>query len=276
MFNSRFFRFFGYIYILALPICLNALEVQPWFGDVYECHFLGSYSYSRFRKVQGALPQLTSPFNVNIIYGDFECTFTRNWSFDADIELADTTKQTFGVRSGAIQLRHLFLDDIIGDPISMAFGGSARVTTKKALRDISCPSHGNVDFELNLSVGREFDSGDEWRFRLWGFGALGIANRGSPWLRGIIGGEGNYCDHHKWGVYLIGSHGYGRKRTLDPNHFYGYGRIRQKSIDIGFRYGYGMGCFGTLRFEYIRRVSAKVYPQQVNTVVVSYLLPFSF
>lgn len=266
----------SFFLLLLLPIWLIGLEVQPWFGDVYEAHLLGSYSYSRFRKVQGAKPQLTAPFNVNLFYGDSEYTFSQRWSVDTDVYFADTTQQPFGFRSWAVQLRHLFLDDIVCDPISLAFGGSARYTSKKALRDVSCPSHANVDFELNLSIGHEFDRDDEWRFRVWGFGALGMANRGSPWLRGIVGGEGNFCDLHKWGIYLIASHSYGRKRTLDPNHFFGYAKIRQKSLDLGFRYGYGMGRFGTLRFEYIRRLSARLYPQQVNTVVVSYLLPFSF
>ncbi|MDE3046793.1 MAG: hypothetical protein KGI83_00410 [Verrucomicrobiota bacterium] len=60
------------------------------------------------------------------------------------------------------------------------------------------------------------------------------------------------------------------------DHFHGYVKIRYKSIDVGVRYGYRLGVYGTLRFAYVRRVLAKSYPQQVNSFIFSYLLPFSF
>ena len=50
-----------FLYALLLPfIPMAALEVQPWFGDVYEFHFLGSFAYSRFSSFQDAVP----PFNA--------------------------------------------------------------------------------------------------------------------------------------------------------------------------------------------------------------------
>ncbi len=260
---------------LFFAVSALALEMQPWFGDVYEFHLLSSYSYSRFTKVQAGRPELTTPFNVNLIYFGLDFSPSPEWAIDADFQLADTTQQNFNVRTAAVQARYLWLDDIIGDKVSLCTGANLRITPTYALRDISCPSRASADFELNFSIGKEFEASDTWLIRLWGFGAVGHANRGSPWVRGTVAFETNYDDQHKFALYAYGDNGYGRYPYLYINHFNGYAKVRCKSIDLGFRYGYRVGVWGTLRAEYARRVLAKAYPAQVNTLIISYLLPFS-
>ncbi len=261
---------------LLLPLLGSSLEVQPWFGDCLEFHFLGSYAYSFFDKVQNGVPQLTSTFKSNVIYFGLDFSPTPEWSIDTDLQFADTTKENFNFRSVGLQARYLWFDDIVGDRLSFATGGSARFTNSASLHDVSCPYHANFDFELNFSLGKEFDVSDCWAWRLWCFGAVGHANRGSPWVRGILAIETNYDDQHKFAILAEGSNGYGRHTTLLIDDFNGYGKVRQKSIDLGFRYGYSLGVWGTLRAEYYRRLLAKSCPEQVNTFVVSYLLPFCF
>ncbi len=262
--------------LLVIPFLGCALEVQPWFGDVFEFYFLGSYAYSRFNSVQNAVPQIKPPFNSHILYGGLDFSPTPEWNIDTDIQFAATTKETFNFRSAAWQARYLWLDDIVGDPISFATGASVRVTSTTSLKDISCPYHGNVDFEVNFALGKEWDASECWRFRAWGYGAVGHANRGSPWVRATVALETNIDDVHKLAFIADGSNGYGRHTRVNPDHFFGYARVRQKSIDLCFRYGYRIGVWGTLRFEYDRRVLAKSCPNAVNTFVFSYLLPFCF
>ncbi len=260
-----------------LPAGLGmAIEVQPWFGDVYEFHFLQSYSYSWFHSVQGSRPPYHQFFQSNLIYSGLEFSPAPVWDIDGDIQFAATTAASFNFRCLAFQVRYLWLDDIVGDAISFATGTSARLTATSSLKDVSCPSHGNVDFELNFSLGKEFDARDTWRFRSWIFGALGHANRGSPWVRAIASIEMNRNDVHKLGIYAQGTNGYGRHTHINVNHFFGYAKIRERVIDVGARYGYGMGVWGTLRMDYLHRVLAKSAPQNVNTVMVSWFLPFSF
>lgn len=261
---------------LLIPLLGGALEVQPWFGDCLEFHFLGSYTYSFFNRVQNGVPQLTHTFQSNVGYMGLDFSPTPEWSIDTDLQIADTTKENFNFRSFALQARYLWLDDIIGDRVSFATGGNARFTNTASLRDVSCPYHANFDFELNFSIGKEFDVSDCWAWRIWGFGAVGHANRGSPWVRAIVAIETNYDDQHKFAFLAEGSNGYGRHTTVLIDDFNGYAKIRQKSIDLGFRYGYRVGVYGTLRCEYVRRVLAKSCPAQVNSFVFSYLLPFSF
>ncbi len=259
-----------------IPLIGSSLEVQPWFGDCLEFHFLGSYSYSFFNKVEKGVPKLTDTFQSHVAYLGLDFSPTPEWSVDTDIQFADTTKQNFNFRTVALQARYLWLDDIIGDRISLATGANARFTNTDSLRDVSCPYHANFDFELNFSFGKEFDVSDYWAWRFWGFGCVGHANTGSPWVRAILALETNYNDQHKLGFLAEGSNGYGRHTTVQIDDFHGYAKIRQKSIDLGVRYGYRIGVWGTLRFSYMRRVLAKSCPEQVNDFVFSYLLPFSF
>lgn len=258
-----------------LPLLSSALEVQPWFGDCLEFHFLGNYTYSFFDKVQNGIPQLTRSFQSNLIYMGLDFSPTPEWSIDTDLQAADTTQMPFNFRSVALQARYLWLDDIIGDRVSLATGGSARFTNTASLHDVSCPSHGHFDFEFNFSIGKEFDFSDSWAWRLWGFGAVGHANIGSPWVRAILAVETNYEDQHKFAFLALGSNGYGRHTTVLVDDFHGYAKIRQKSVDLAVRYGYRLGVWGTLRFEYQRRVLAKSCPSEVNAFLFSYLLPFS-
>ncbi|MBI5272670.1 MAG: hypothetical protein HY861_01645 [Chlamydiia bacterium] len=254
----------------------SAIEEQPWFGDVYEFHFLGSYSYSWFNSVQNSEPPFHQFFQSNLIYGGLDFSPAPVWNIDADIQFADTSAVDFSFRTSALQARYLWLDDIIGDPISFTTGASMRLTSTNSLTDVSCPSHGNMDFEINAALGKELDALDTWRFRAWVFGALGHANRGSPWVRGTAALEMNVHDIHKWALYADGINGYGGRTHIDVERFSGYAKVREKAIDLGIRYGYGIGVWGTLRVNYIRRVLAKTAPKNVNTLVLSYLLPFSF
>jgi len=260
---------------VCLPLLVVALEMQPWFAEVYEFHLLSSYTYSRFNHVQGGVPQLDAPFNVNLLYFDLDFPPAPEWSIDADLQFADTTQQSFNFRTTAFQVRYLWLDDIIGDKVSLCTGGSLRFTPSYALHDVSCPSRTNADFEVNFSIGKEFEVRENWLFRMWGFGAVGHGISGAPWVRATVALETNIDDTHKLALYGEGNNGYGRHARVHTNDFDGYGRIRTKSIDLGLRYGYQLGVWGTLRIEYARRFLAKAAPAHINAVTVSYLLPFS-
>lgn len=263
-------------WLLLFPLWAAALEVQPWFGDVYEFHFLSAYAYSRFHQVQNSKPPFQGLFQSNVIYLGLDFSPSPVWSIDGDIQFADTTKMAFNFRTMGLQGRYLWMDDIIGDPVSLATGISARGTPSPALRDVSCPSFSHFDFELNFSLGKEFDASDSWLWRAWFFGAVGHGTRGSPWVRGVASIETNIEDQHKLALYAAGVNSYGRHTHIDVDDFFGYAKVREKAIDLGVRYGCSISVYGTLRVEYVRRVLAKSAPKNVNTFIISYLLPFCF
>ncbi len=261
---------------LAIATTGQALEVSPWFGNVYEFHLLTGFDYSWFDHVANSRPSFNQHFIERVYYADLEFCPSPDWSLDTDIQLADTTQMNFGFREWGFQFRYLWLDDLVGDPITLNTGARVNVVGTSALRDVSDPYHGNADFELNFALGKELEARDWWLWRLWAYGGVGHANRGSPWVRGIVSIETYIDEMHKFSIWAEGINGYGRRTHIDVDHFNGYAKVRQKSIDLGVRYGLRLGVWGTLRFEYIRRVLAKVCPEDVNTLGVSFLLPFSF
>lgn len=265
----------SFFLLVIFPIFAFVIEHQPWFGNVYEFNFLSKYAYSYFSSVDSAKQSLGKTSNDQLVYLGLELPLSPVWSLDGDIEFTDTPRQSFSLRSLAVQARYLIYDDIIGDKISFAVGGNIRYTSSRSLKDISCPYYANCDFEGNLAVGKEFE-GELIKTRLWGQGIVGKGNRGSPWIAAIAAFEGNVDQKHKWAFFLTGLHCYGRRTIIDIEHFYGYGKIREKNVEIGGRYGRRFGVWGTLSFEYKRRIYARRCPKEVNTFVLSYLLPFSF
>lgn len=257
------------------PSFASGLEKQPWFSDVYEFHLLTSYTYSDYHKInRETIPNTGSKdhdFDFSI-----ETSPAPQWSVDGEVSFVDTSRQSFSFRSLALQGRYLWLDDVIGDPLSLATGVSARFTSRRSLRDVSCPYHGSGEFLLHVAFGKEFDPNRYFRYRFWGYGSLGFATSGSPWFSGTASFEGKYFDEHTGALFLEGGHGYGKRTQVDPNDFFGYGRIRYKFLDVGARYGYKIGVMGTFRFEYVRRLLAGAYPEGVNFFTFAYLLPFSF
>lgn len=261
--------------LLLLPISLFGLEIQPWFCDMWEFSFTPSYTYGRFHSVQNGDPQLKKPFNEHLLTFDLEVSPSPHWDMDADVEFADTTAVSMALRSGAFQIRYLWLDDVACDPVSLTTGISARGVASRSLKDISCPYHFHTNFEVNTSIGKEWDHGFDWHMRLYGFGAIGVANRGYPWVTAFAMFEGNIHCTHRLGIFAEAYVGFGNQAHVHTNHFNGYADIRHRNIDTGVKYTYVFEIWGHLSFAYTRRVYARSFPENVNFFTVSYMLPFS-
>jgi hypothetical protein len=263
------------LFFLFLPLTIFVIEHQPWFGNIYEFNLLSRYTYSYYSSVDSSKKPLGYTSHDHLVYFGLEFPTSSVCSIDGDIEFTDTPRQSFSFRSTALQGRYLIYDDIIGDKLSMAIGGNLRFTSSRSLKDVSTPYYANCDFEATLALGKEFES-ESFRSRLWGVGCVGLANKGSPWVSALISLEGNSKEVHKGSIFLAATHGYGRKTVVNINHFYGYGNIRVKNLDLGARYGHRFGVWGTLSVEYVRRLYAKRCPKEVNFFSICYLLPFSF
>ncbi len=261
--------------LFLLPISLFALEIEPWFGDVWEFTFTPSYTYGRFHHVQNGDPQLKGAFNENLLTFAIAVPPSPDWELGGEVEFADTTRQSMGLRSGAFQVRYLWLDDILGDPVALTTGISARGVSVHSLKDISCPYHSHANFELNTSIGREWDHGFDWRLRFYGLGAFGIGNVGHPWTRAFATLEGNIHCTHRLGIFTEGYFGFGPRAEVNTNHFDGYASIRHRNIDLGVQYTYVFEIWGQLSFAYTRCLYARSFPENVNFFSVSYMLPFS-
>ncbi len=261
--------------LLSLPLAASALEMQPWFGNVYEFHFLGDYTYSRYNKVDHATPPLKHPSNDQLFLLGLDFCPSSSWDLDLDVEFVHTPRQEWGFRSAAAQIRRLWLDDVLYDSVSLTTGLLLRGVSGTSLKDVSCPYHAAFDMEMNIAIGKEWSSSAFWRYRLFGFGALGIGNRGSPWSRAHVAIELNSEDVHRYELFSDGYFGYGNEETINIKHFHSYAHIHHKSVDVGLSYGYMMSVWGTLYLSYAHRVYARSFPANTNFFSLSYNLPFS-
>ncbi len=261
--------------LLFAPTLLCSLETKPWFGNVYECIFDASYTYSRYSKVQGAAVQLRSPSNDQRVALDLSIPPSEMWDVQAEIEFVNTPRQSWGYRSAAIQGRARWLNDICGDPVSLTTGLNVREVSSKSLRDVSSPYHAKFDIELNTAVGKEWSEGSHWTMRTWGFAGVGIGNQGSPWITALGVFEKNWDDHHRTLFFAEGYFGFGEKEHVNVKHFHGWGRFHHQSIDLGLAYQYHFHLYGDITVLYAHRVFAHVFPEHVNFFTIAYKIPFS-
>lgn len=264
-------------WLLFIPLSLGALEVDPWLGNLWEFKFTPSYTYSRFRDVQGGDPQLKAASNDHVIAAGLGTSFSPTWAFDVDAEFADTPRQSMGYRSSGYQLRHEWSNDIEGDLATFTTGVNVRGVSRHSLKDVSCPYHSDFNFELTGALGKEWcNGGPEWKVRTYGFATVGMANHGSPWTRFILSIEGNEWDRHRFGLFLLGYFGFGPHNRVNTHDFHGYASIHHQSIDAAVRYAYVFDIWGHIDFIYTRRLYAHAFPKNVNFFTISYTLPFSF
>ncbi len=260
----------------CIPQLLSALPKKPWLGNVYEFFFDAEYTFSYYRHVANGEPGTKHSSNDNQFIAGLGFTPTDSLDMAIEAEVSDTTRQSWNLRSVAIQARYLWLDDIIGDPISLTTGVSIRGVHHSSLRDISCPYPAEANFELNLSLGKEWSRGPYWNVRSYAFGTVGIANHGAPWNRFFAAIETNYNDKHQFHLFTRGDFGYGHKNHVNVPHFHGYASIHHQSVDVGVAYARHFLVWGKLTFEYAHRVFAHAYPERSNYFTIWYHLPFSF
>lgn len=260
---------------LLVPLSLSALDKEPWLGNLWEFHIDTAYTYWRYRHVSHGTPQLKHVSNDQLFYVDIGVCPTPDSEADVDFEMAHTSERAWGFQSLGLQYRILWLDDIIGDPISLITGISVRGTNHQSVQDVNSPYHSYFNAELNASFGKEWEDPPYWRNRLYLFTAVGMANRGLPWVRGRLSFQGNQKDRRRWEVFADTYIGFGRHQTVHIDHFHGYANIQHRSIDIGGAYRFVFPIWGTFSAEYAYRLYAHSFPAHASFFTLRYVLPFS-
>jgi len=261
--------------LFLLPISLFGLDRIPWFCNVWEFTFTPTYTYSRYPDVQNGVPKNQTPSHDHVLSLDLGFSPSPQWQIDSEAEFADTPRQSMGLRSIAAQARYLWLDDLLGDPVSLTTGAVLRAVTRHSIKDVSCPYHSYMNYEINTALGREWDRGFDWTFRIFGGASLGIANHGYPWTSAFWIIEGQMHHAHRLGLFVDGSLGFGHHKKVFINHFNGYASIEHRNIDAGVKYTYVFEIWGQLSLSYARRLYARSFPEKVNFFTISYMLPFS-
>ena len=269
--SLKIWKFFALFLFLRIGQGLTT-EYQPWLGNIYEFEFRSSLIYQGYGCLSSG--HHLKKYSSDDVFLNVSVSNTFQ-DFALEIEAAEawTRRERGGVDQLKITGRYVWQDDIAGDPLTFTTGLSFIQAFQHSLKDVSCFHHGLEEGELFLSLGKETPLENLWGSRWWGMLGIGIAERGSPWLRFYLSYEKRWWDQHEMKLFLHSLWGLGHKR-LHLRHFHGYGPLQHQSVDIGLRYTYLLDFFGSASLEYSYRIHAQNFPLYTHRVLVQLLYTF--
>lgn len=219
--------------------------------------------------------------NLALVAG-FSLVVDPRWSVDADLKFAKDhiggNSNNFSYRTFEFQGRRLFLDDLIGDFVSLSAGISGKVASTSELSDLLQIEPSKLSTSLHITVGKEFLSSKNGFLHLYAVGLVGAGQAASSWVKGalhaeyVIGSEDQ--DNQKISIYLCNGKGLGTKHLkLDSNRPYAHSNWRY--IDVGISYAYSLYGYGTLGASISKRIEARSCPRKAISAAITLTIPFA-
>lgn len=258
---------------LIATASLAATDYRPWFGNTLEIETCAACQLQGYRKVSTGEGTKHHPA-IDLFFDLSAATSFDFLAAELEAVATDTRYRRFGMDCIKLTGRYRWLNDIVGDPVSLVTGLSIAQVFKPGLRNLSSFHHGGIECEAHVAVGRERSFMQYWFSRYWAVLGVGIADMGYPWIRGDYAWEYNFCEKHILRLFANSLWGLGYHHLHHVNHFHGYGSIRHQSIDLGARYSFLFNWGGTLSLEYAYRVFARNCPKGVNIAYLSLCYPF--
>lgn len=269
-------KFLAFLFCsFAILTTLFGIHYEPWLTPNLVIVSETKYAFRTFGSVQTGHGTKKYSADDSFFNQSFTISALNKYSLELDTIFSQTARHTFALDSMHLYGRYLIWDDIAGDdPFTLTAGLRIGQIFGLARRDISVFHHKGIEFEVNGSIGKEWDCHEFWRTRVWGMLGCGVADEGSPWLR--VHGEyaKNYLDAHTCRVYFLSLYGLGGD-SLNKCHFSGYGPIKHRSIDLGVGYSYAFDTERSLDFCYQYRVYVKNGPRHVNSFQVMFVYNLS-
>lgn len=260
------------ILLLLIPIILTATEQEPWYPRYLELQPKATYIHQTYPSLAAKHGHKKQRAHDHFLFLSVSGAYDP-YSVEVETALAATRHRSFGWAALRLTGRYQLFNDTVGDLVSVVAGLTVEQVFKQALRDVANFYHGGIQGEAHLSIGKETECWKFWTSRLWGVGAVGIADLGSPWLRFDLGWSHNFWDQGQVKFYMHSLWGLGGK-SLHPRHFHGYGSIRHQSIDIGLEGKHRFAWGGILGLGYGYRVLAANCPKDTSFILLSFLYPF--
>lgn len=253
-------------------LALHSFEQNPWLPEPYIIQCKPSYTYSHYPYIQGAVG---SDFSSNNSQAAFlaELAFLDGWDAQCEVAFMQSRIKPFGFEDGGALVRYCFFDDIKGDPVSLVVGGNVVFVPGGRLKDPTVPYHNVSNFELMISLGKEYANESYWKTRWYAFLAAGIANKGAPWVKALATLSANAKNKIFFDLEASSYFGFGSQKQIDPFRFYGYGNVHHSSIDLAFK-AHTFVWKGEVMFAYTRRLLARSFPANQNAFTLSYQFDF--
>lgn len=269
--THKMWRFFTFFFLIGIDQA-SATEFQPWLGNLYELELRTSFIYQDYTWFSSG-PHLKKYSSNDLFFNASLAGTLPAFGIEVEATQARTRRQKGNLDQLKVTGRYVWQDDIAGDPLSLTTGLSIIYALPYSLRDRSSFHHGRAEAELFLSIGKETPQEAVWISRWWSVLGLGIADRGSPWLRFHLSYEKRLWVQHEMRIFMHSLWGLGDKR-LHLHHFHGYGPIQHQSVDVGLRYTYLLEYFGSASLEYSYRIHARNFPVYTHQVLAQLLYTF--
>lgn len=260
-------------FLLTIAAFAEGVERMPWYPRYLELQPRATWRYQQYEKVDTGRETRRHASHDNFLTLSLSGAYDK-WCLEIEATGAATRHQHFNLDDLSLTGRYLWLNEDVGDPVSLTTGLTATQVITLARHDISCFYHGGIEAEAHLALGSEIICEQFWRSRWWGVFGVGIADIGSPWLRGELAWEYNGWDCQRLRLFANSLWGLGHNHLTLKHHFHGYGPIRHQSVDIGLLYSYHFEAGAIVDLSYAYRAFARNCPAYANQVLVSLLYPF--
>lgn len=252
----------------------DATEFKPWYGRIFEIEARGSVLMQQFSRVDTSHGK-KKRYETDAFYNLSAATSVwENIAAEVEFEASSTKHCSFGADALRLTGRYLWMNDVIGDPVSLSTGITFSGIFDPVHRNIAAFDHGGVAGLAHIAVGKEWSCEQFWVSRFWGMAAIGIADVGSPWLQADIYWERNWWERHRLELYANSIWGLGGNQLGHIHHFHGYGSISYQAVDAGIRYSYRLCNDALLTVGYGYRVYGKNCPWGANFLLVKICYPF--
>lgn len=269
------------IFLLSGAASSYALDHTPWFGSLAEQTADFEYQYAHYQGIANdRFCHAFSDHQLRVSTGAYfsnplNSSAGPTYQFEIEGEFARSDFNRGYFRSLAIQSRRLLLNDVAEDlPFSFVVGLEGRYLPRAALSDPSTPYQGTGSFELGASIGREFSSGSDWRWRPFGYVSAGVDTDGEGFGRGEVTLWAQTAGGTQGELFMKSYYAFSGKRDLHQ-HFSGWSGIQHRSVDVGGVMRFKLSLWGFLALKYTHRVHAVAFPKGMNAIELSYTLPFS-
>jgi hypothetical protein len=225
-----------------------ATQYSPWFPPLWEFQSRTSYLFEHASRIES--PEGSFPFSINdsSLHQSLELTVWPYWSVEGELYLTHSYNVSFGYEASFITLRYLLFDELSGDCFNLNAGLSCSYVGRRFLHNFNYPYHGNFNAELFASIGKEWPLCKTGFSRLWGMCAIGQANRGVPWMHGLMAWHVEPTERWGFGVWIDWLIGFGSKDITPEEPFPGYALIGHRNIDVGAFVECPLELLGTLTF----------------------------
>lgn len=258
-----------------LAIGLEATDFKPWYGTIYSLDLHAYCLLQQFETLDTGCgsakrPEFDAFYDLSALM-----VVKEDITVEAEISALDSRHRLLGLSTFRLTGRYFWLNDVIGDPVSIATGMTVSKIFHAARRNIATFDHGGIACEGHVAVGKELSSCEEfWISRAWGVLGVGVADVGSPWLRANLAWERNWWELHRLKIFTETLWGFGNNNLNVHPSFRGYGSIHYQTVEVGLRYGYRLDNEALLSIGYAYRVYGHNCPRNANHLQLEVCYPF--